>query len=78
VRGASAFIAHALALVDSGGSLHKAAAAIGTTHITVMRWRRRGAGRQLEIVAELVDCQVGVSKLCRAVSRPLDVMSFET
>ncbi|MDA0164277.1 helix-turn-helix domain-containing protein [Solirubrobacter ginsenosidimutans] len=36
-------IAHALALVDSGKSLHEAAAAIGTTHTTVMRWRRRAA-----------------------------------
>lgn len=36
-------IAHALALVEGGKSLHEAAAAVGTTHTTVLRWRRRAA-----------------------------------
>jgi hypothetical protein len=36
-------IVHALALVEGGKSLLEAAAAVGTTHTTVLWWRRRAA-----------------------------------
>jgi hypothetical protein len=38
-------IAQPLALVAAGKSLHETGAAVGATHTTVLRWRRRAASR---------------------------------